>query len=262
MDTFVPIRKKDIIADMHTHTIYSKHALSTLKENLDYAILNGMNYIACTDHYYGSKMSDIDQKNEIARARSVNRVNPYHGVNVINSMEFNLSANQDYNALTAFTYLKYIPFGLHDWFCDVNSITLQELFELFVRANETCYCNAFVHIERELNAINNGKYGSKISDDICKFFKDIVDYAKSRDILLELNESSLKYTRYTGNYDRAKCWLQIARDNGNKICLGSDAHFCEEVGVFPNAIALLNEVQYPRELILNCNEDWVKQYMV
>lgn len=259
MDTFVPIHRKDIIADMHTHTIYSRHAFSTLKENLDYAILNGMNYIACTDHYYGSKQVRIDQLNEVARVSLINRVNPYHGVNVISSMEFNLGCNKnDTYAISTMKGIKYVPFGLHSWFCNIPSMTLQDLSALFNDAATMYGCNAFVHIERELDVINHGNI---TTDEITEFFDTIVSNAKTMDILLELNESSLKGKNHN-NYDRAKCWLHIARDNGNKICLGSDAHFCEEVGVFPNAIALLNEVRYPRELILNCNEDWVKQYMV
>lgn len=46
------IGQKDIIADMHIHTIGSLHAYSTLKECIECAETNGMKYIAITDHYY------------------------------------------------------------------------------------------------------------------------------------------------------------------------------------------------------------------
>jgi histidinol phosphatase-like PHP family hydrolase len=40
------IYKEDIIADMHTHTISSLHAYSTIEENIMYAQRAGMKYIA------------------------------------------------------------------------------------------------------------------------------------------------------------------------------------------------------------------------
>ena len=46
---------------------------------------------------------------------------------------------------------------------------------------------------------------------------------------------------------------------GNKIYLGTDAHYCEEVGDFENTIKLLNKVNYPKELILNCNKNLLAQ---
>ena len=91
--------------------------------------------------------------------------------------------------------------------------------------------------------------------------KEIVDIAKYYDVLLEVNESSLKNDNY-GNTERMRCWLEMARDNGNRIVLGSDAHFCEEVGIFTNSIALLNELQYPRDLIINCDEEEIKKFLI
>ena len=47
--------------------------------------------------------------------------------------------------------------------------------------------------------------------------------------------------------------LQYAKENGNYISLGTDAHYCEEIGDFTNTIKLLNEIDFPKEKILNCN---------
>lgn len=259
---FVPLRQKDIIADMHTHTIYSKHAFSTLKENLDAAILHSMKYIANTDHSYGDTLSVIDQKNEEARISLINRVNPYYGTSVISSMEFNLkrifteSDKRICNKL-----IKYRLFGLHSWFYYIPNMELKDLSKLFEFAVHYCNCNAFAHIEREINQMLHGNNEKEVTPEVRDILKEIVEFAKEHDVLLEVNESSLKDDN-RGNTERMRCWLEMARDNGNRIVLGSDAHFCEEVGVFTNSIALLNELQYPKNLIINCDEEEIKKFMI
>ena len=261
-NTFIPIRQKDIIADMHTHTIYSKHAFSTLKENLDAAILHGMKYIANTDHSYGNTVSNIDQQNEEARISLINRVNPYYGTAVISSMESNLKRIfTEYDKFICHDLIKYRLFGLHSWFYYIPNMIPKDLPKLFEIAISDCKCNAFAHIEREINQMLYGNHGKEVTPIVKDALKEIVDLAKDHDVLLEVNESSLRNDNY-GNTERMRCWLEMALDNGNRIVLGSDAHFCEEVGVFANSIALLNELQYPKDLIINCNEEEIKKFMM
>ena len=47
----------------------------------------------------------------------------------------------------------------------------------------------------------------------------------------------------------------IAKENKNMISLGTDAHSCYEVGRFDNVLCLLNEIDYPKDLIINCDND-------
>ena len=42
-----------IIADIHTHTIASGHAYSTLKENIEQASLVGLDFLGISDHTPG-----------------------------------------------------------------------------------------------------------------------------------------------------------------------------------------------------------------
>ena len=86
----------------------------------------------------------------------------------------------------------------------------------------------------------------------------VVDYAKENDIWLEVNESSI-VTNECGGVERLYSWLKYAKENKNKIYLGTDAHYCLEVGRFENTIKLLNDLEYPRDLILNCNLDMLEE---
>ena len=42
----------DIKCDTHTHTLYSRHAYSTIKENVIEASENGLELLASTDHFF------------------------------------------------------------------------------------------------------------------------------------------------------------------------------------------------------------------
>lgn len=249
------IKNTDILADLHTHTIFSKHAYSTVKENIEEAKKQNLKYIAITDHYYHDGI-EIEQKNETCRIQYLEKsVNSYEkNIRVVGSAEFNL--HQDIHSWDKLQKLNWRPIGLHTWFMDIPNSNLEDIFRAFKIASDKH--NAFVHIERELHKVDGGKYGDKLTTDVKLFLEAICHLAKEKDIFLEVNESSL-ITNDGGAAVRLKYWLNFAKDNGNKIYLGSDAHYCLEVGKFDTALKLLNEINYPKELILNCNEELLNE---
>lgn len=68
-------------------------------------------------------------------------------------------------------------------------------------------------------------------------------------------------TNEAGAYERVLFWLSIAKENGNIISLGTDSHYCEEIGKFDCSIEMLNRIDFPKERILNCNEELLKRYL-
>lgn len=256
------IKQSDIITDMHTHTTFSLHAYSTIKENLEVAKQRNLKYLCISDHYYHN-CDDIVQKNETTRiAYMESTINPYlSNIEIIGSAEFNL--NQEIHSWDKLKNLRWRPIGLHSWFIDIPNTTLDELYHLFEISCDKHNC--FVHIERELHKIEQGKYATtsfgnknEINNDIKLWLEAICILAKEKDIYLEVNESSLVSNEGNAS-DRLKYWVKFAKENGNKISLGSDAHYCNRVGDFTNVIKVLNEIDYPKELILNCNENMIKE---
>ena len=114
--------------------------------------------------------------------------------------------------------------------------------------------SALAHIEREIHKVNNGKYGAELTEEVKKFLNNIVYFCKENNIYMEVNESSIVYNE-GGAVDRLVYWLKKAKGNKNIISLGTDAHSCYEVGRFDNVLQLLNEIEYPKELIVNCDKD-------
>ena len=234
---------------MHTHTIFSLHAYSTVTENIISAQRKGLKFLAVTDHYYQDG-SEINQKNEVLRLKYLERAVNCHfdGIFVFSGAEFNIGQEIFYwNKLKDLTWR---PIGLHSWIIDRKSLTLSKLFQLFEESVEKH--NAFVHIERELDKVDNGRHGANLDAEIKKFFESMIKLAKEKNIWLEVNEASLSRNG-EGDRVRLKYWLSLARDNGNKIYLGSDAHFAECIGDFGDSLTLLNELDYPKNLILNCS---------
>lgn len=245
------IRQKDIIADLHIHTLASLHAHSTLHECIQVAAENGMRYIAITDHYYGDG-TELYRKNEINRLVNLEKcvLTTKYGVKVVGGAEFNISQNVD--QWERLKKLAWKLVGVHGWFLNRESTTLEALFDYFQDAANRY--DAFAHIERELNRIDYCKYGRSLTEEIKLFLKRLVLLAKEKNIILELNESSLAVDK-EGNSDRIMYWLSFAKQQGVLISIGTDSHYCEQVGVFSNVINILNEVHYPKEQVINCNEN-------
>ena len=248
------VSQNNIIADFHVHTIASKHAYSTLKENIDVCKSRNIKYVAITDHYFHDGIEN-ECKNETSRISYIDRVNRVEkDCTVIAGAEFNLG--QKIYSWDKLSKLTWRPIGLHNSFFDTSNSSLNFIYNLFEEATFNKKHNAFVHIERELHKVNHRKHGV-LSDDTKLFLEKVVKMAKEKDILLEINETSI-ITNDGGCFDRLKYWLEIAKDNRCEIYLGTDAHYCMEAGLFDNAIKLLNEIGYPEELILNIDEEKIK----
>lgn len=252
------IINKDILADMHTHTIFSLHANSTIKENIEAAEKQCLKYIAITDHFYGDG-SELNQKQEANRvAYTESRINTSNNkVYVIGGAEFNL--NQDMPFWNKVKKINWRMIGLHSWFVDREKTKLDDIYNMFVESKDKY--NVFAHIERELHKLDYGRHGSNLDTEIKNFFEKIVLFAKENNIFLEVNEYTLK-TKESGSDKRLEYWLGLAKENGNMISLGTDAHYCDEIGKFEHSIGLLNKLAYNKELILNCNEDMIKSLIM
>lgn len=240
----------NIMADLHTHTIASVHAYSTVKENVDAAKSRGLKYLAVTDHFFNDG-TDINKKNEIARIIHLNTTVYGSGIRVIPGLEANLGQPLPEKVKAA----PWRPVGFHGWFVDREGATIDDVYDYFVESHERGDCTAFAHIERELHKIGKGKYlDDGMNADLLCLMESLVKYANNNIIPLELNESSLRSNEGDG-VERVKFWLGQARELEAVIYLGTDAHYCDRVGEFTYAAELLKEVNYPEELIVNCNQE-------
>lgn len=251
------IEQSDIIADMHIHTIFSKHAYSTFSEILNTAQKRNLKYLAITDHLFQPK-DDLECKHEAIRIqyleKALNSDIEEHGINIIGGAEFNLREPLKYEK--KLKYLKWKPVGLHNFNIDISSLDFNDVIA-FIETHFSFY-NALAHIERDIHKLKEGFYGKELTPLTQAFFITIIDIASTKDLFIEVNESSLRNNEANA-VKKIEYYLKTAKNKNIKIYLGSDAHYHAQVGKFPLAIKLLNEIEYPKELILNCNEDLIKE---
>jgi putative hydrolase len=91
----------------------------------------------------------------------------------------------------------------------------------------------------------------------------IIKEAMNNHVLLELNNSSLNKGGYRGDTKANDIkYLTLCKNHSYPIVLGSDSHGKEHIGEFKEALSLLNQLEFPKELILNYDDDlfhkWIK----
>jgi len=84
----------------------------------------------------------------------------------------------------------------------------------------------------------------------------IVKYAKKYNVALEINNSSLKPISFReGAHENVKSILNLCKEYKVKILFGSDAHFSTAVGEFPHCIDVIEEINFPKDLIINYSKE-------
>ena len=82
-------------------------------------------------------------------------------------------------------------------------------------------------------------------------YEAIVKKAKEKNIMIEINNSSLLGSSRVGSDVNCKKVALLCKEIGTKVILTSDAHINTCIGVFNKGIELLEEIQMPKELVMN-----------
>lgn len=220
--------------DLHTHTIISGHAYSTLKENLDAAKQAGLVAFAVTDH--GPAMPGVlgDAYHVVNMKFSVPK--EMEGIRIIRGFEANIV---DYDGRTdlptEFTpNVEFILGSLHE-IC-ILPRSRQENTEGIINAMATGLIDGVGHPD-----------GAGFPLDYVSLAEAAVEYR----VALEVNNNSLR------GFVRGDCRSNIlemliqGKKAGAYVTVGSDAHFYTSMGQLDLAINLLQEVDYPKERIIN-----------
>lgn len=230
-----------IIADTHCHTVASTHAYSTAKEMIDAASVMGLYAIALTDH--GRAMPGSPGrwffKNLVVIPRVVN------GVRVLRGAEANVI---DY-----------------DGTLDMPDVTLQELDWVIAsmhreplsgpRDIDAC-TNAWLGVCRNPNVNVIGHCGMETFK--FDYERVIPEFGRAGKIVEINNNSFLVRPDAIPNCKRI---AKLCKKHGVSVVVNSDAHFYTQVGHVEKAVALLSEIDFPEELILNADSKRFEAYL-
>lgn len=220
---------QDFNIDLHTHTLSSDHAYSTIVENIHYAREHHISMIACTDH--GPDLEDGAHPWHFHNLKVVPRV--CEGVAVLRGIEANIRNDGSVDVpLRALPMLDIILAGFHP-------------------------CTAPMDIERHTLAYKKLMDDARVDvithpGDVrypcC--YEEMLLYAKEHHVAIEINSSSDINTRM-GSTQNCKEIARLAGKIGNIISLGSDAHICYYIANFESIKEILKEGNIKEEQIIN-----------
>ncbi len=228
-----------ILTDTHTHTVASTHAYSTIRENAQIASEKGLELIAMTDHAVNTP--DSPHLFYFQNLKSV--PSTIFGVKILRGAELNI-VNQNGEV-------------------DLPEIILKKLGITIASIHAPAYegRDEKDHTKTWLNVMDNpyvDVLGHTGRNGFSYDHEAVIKKAKERDVCIEVN-------RYTLTKDVQKdiCRniILCCKKYGAKICVGSDAHYCDTVGDFKDAITLLKECNFPEELIVNRNAETLLNHL-
>ncbi|EOR20210.1 MULTISPECIES: phosphatase [Clostridium] len=233
---------RNLLLDIHTHTLVSGHAYGTIREMAFAAKEKGIELLGISEHAPGipGTCDPFYYLNLGVVPRKIYGVEIIHGceINVLN--DGRLSLEQKY-----IDRLDYAIVGIH----------------------RQCYENAGVvkNTENLISCMKHEKvfFVSHPDDDNTPLdYQKLVIAAKEYNVALEVNNSSLlKKNQRLNCVDNYKKMLNLCNQYGVHIIINSDAHDPSCVGDFSEADKLLNEVGFDNELILNTSIDKFKKFI-
>ena len=226
-------KKMNIIADLHTHTIASGHAYSTLMENINFAKVKGLQVLGASDH--APALDDAPKETYFLNLRVVGKdrdtLKVLHGaeLNILNEYgEVDLSDK-------TLSRLDYTVASLHYPVFPKNRRFL--CTDAAIAAMGNPFITILGHPDDDLFPLD---------------YEALTLAAKYYHVALEVNNSSLCPGSFrAGAADNYRRMLRLARKHGVPVIVSSDSHICDNIGNFSRALALLNELRFPEELVAN-----------
>ena len=231
----------NIEIDTHTHTLVSGHAYNTICEMASAAAGKGLKGLAITEHapempgschlYYFQNLKVVPRER--------------YGIELLLGVELNIMDGQGK--------------------VDLPENVIKELDIAIASMHIPCYKGERTKeaiTQAYLNVMDNEAIDIIGHPDDGRFpvdMKALVKKAKETGTLLEVNNSSLRPDGFRENtWEHCLEMLRECKEQGVMIVLGSDSHIDVDIAEYPYSRKLLEEVQFPEELIANVTIDKLK----
>ena len=225
------------IMDLHTHTFASGHGYSTLKENIEAAQAVGLSFLGLSEH--GPAMPAGPHEYFFSNYRCIPR--QHGGLRLFCGAEANIMDSFGRLDLEEglLCRMDYVIASMH-----LPCVTPGSRMEN-TRASIGAMRNPYVKI---LGHPDDARYPLD--------YEELVREAKEEGVVLEVNNSSLHpQAPRKGSYENIKVLLEKCMKYQVPVLMGTDSHICYTIGRFDAALALMREMEFPNELILNDKAD-------
>lgn len=229
-----------IIADTHTHTISSGHAYSTIQENAKEAFANGIQLINMSDH--GPAMSGAPFRYHFGNLDIIPKI--LYCVRILKGVELNII---DYNGKIDLDdyYIKKLDLVLasyHD-IC-IKPATIEEHTNAAIQILSNPYIDVFAHSGNPQFQIDIEK---------------VVKAARDNNKIIEINNQSAVIRK--GSSENCLKIAKLCKKYGVRITTGSDAHISFGIGKFDFVYKLLEEAEFPEELVITTSIEKIDEYL-
>ena len=230
---------KDLL-DVHTHTMASGHAYSTISENIQAAKDKGLELVGISEH--SVMMPGTPHEYFFLNMRVIPRDG--YGIKLLMGAELNI---RDYSGSTDLgaKALKQLDYGIASLHRDcIDFGTLEENTSAIIGAMRNPYVCIIGHPDNPQYPVD---------------FDRVAQAAADNHVLLELNNSSYRPNGYrTGSRENAKIMLAACRKYNTSVIMGSDAHISFDVGNHELSQAVVAENNFPEEFVVNTD---VKKFL-
>lgn len=233
----------NIELDVHTHTVASGHAYSTIREMAKEASIKGLKLLGITEHAPG--IPGTCDSIYFSNLRVVKR--EMYGVELLLGAEINII---DYEG----------NLSLEDKLIDKLDIRIAGI-------HHHCYTHGTINQNTNaiIQAIKNPRIDiiSHPDDGDCLLdYEAIVQAAKQYNTLLELNNNSLNpINRRKNARENNIKMIELCKKYNVPILISSDAHVDEDICNFTLVQEVLNIVNFPKELIINTSVENFKTFI-
>jgi len=229
--------------DSHTHTLASGHAYNTIMEMAKAAADKGLKFLGITDHapkmpescgaFYFSNLSVVDRE--------------LYGVELALGVELNIIDDKGEVDLSEHL-LKQMDICIASLHAPcIRPGTMKENTNAVVNTMKNPYVNIIGHPD-------DGRYPLD--------YKKVVKAAKKHHVLLEVNNSSLNPEGFRLNtHENDTIMLKLCMEYEQPVVIGSDAHWMSQVGTHDRAKSLIDEIEFPYDLVMNYHLEEFKKYI-
>lgn len=231
-----------IIADMHTHSTASGHAYSTVNELASAAAQKGLQAFALTDH--GPALPGGPHLYHFAALRFIPK--EISGVRVFTGIEANILDEEGTIDLPELYLMRldFVMAGIHEG-CGFDDRGITANTEAVIRAMANPLIKAISHPGNPLFPLDP---------------EGIVEASVKTGTALEINNSSFVISR-KGSRPNCEALARLIGSYGAPVIVGSDAHIAQGVGIFDEALQVLDTAGVQEEQVVNSSMTRLLQFL-
>lgn len=230
--------------DTHAHTVASGHAYCTLHEMARAAAEKGLKGLAITDH--APEMPGSTHLFYFQNLRIVPR--QMEGIELLLGAELNImDENGTIDLPESVLHRLDITIASIHPPCYQGPKTKEAVMNAYIQAMENPYVDIIGHPD-------DGRFPVD--------YEKLVKEAKRTGTLLEVNNSSLNPDGFRVNTkENALEMLKYCKEYGAMIVLGTDSHIDTTIANYTYVNEVLEEIQFPEELIANRTLSGLKEVL-